>query len=161
MLQSAIKICLQQDTISGFSYSFSKALLEKLKKLREEDKLFKEGKLTLLAYSISTHLDEQINPMKKALQDMSDISGFEALIQVAEEFLTIFENAPINLDTSLYALGFSPRVWNGLVELKIKTISDLTNTPSSQLLKQRSFGKTCLQEVRNILKANGLFLKNE
>lgn len=74
---SQLQLLLQQDVISGFSYSFAKALLEKLKALKTEDRLEEK-----IARSVIIYLEIQ---MGQSLRKVDD------LIAVTEEFLSIFE----------------------------------------------------------------------
>jgi len=97
MSEQGLQLLLKDDVIVGFSYSFSKALLEKLKALKKEDRIFEEewkeaqnqdsSHLTEIARCVMEHLETQLN---------CDISGFnpdkvDCLISFAEEFLAIFE----------------------------------------------------------------------
>jgi hypothetical protein len=86
-----------QKVMSGFCYAFAKALLEKLKKLAGEDRVFKKKnanpnlctEMTEIAKSVISHLCDQLNLSEKTDYAPTDIT---TLITTAEEFLTSFEN---------------------------------------------------------------------
>ena len=98
---------LENDVINGFSPSFSKALLKKLKALKEEDRIFREGweqahengktlrasRLTEMAKYITVHLQTQLEyfSVTDTAINMALATEIEELISFAEEFLAIFE----------------------------------------------------------------------
>jgi hypothetical protein len=101
VMKQQLKVRLEQDVITGFSYSFTKALLGKLKQLKKEGRIFRdfEGKeesdsmysLTQIADSVLKHIDAQLGE--------SSIYGgscaatpdkVQQMIQTTEEFLAIF-----------------------------------------------------------------------
>ncbi len=110
-MELKLKLALQHDVINGFSYSYCRALLEKLKALKVERRVFEDNekaaecdeslkkgegyfatKLTPIAYSVIDALDEQIEGFR--LGDIPKPSQVDAAIAVAEEFLAIFEKKP-------------------------------------------------------------------
>lgn len=96
-----LELTLEQDVINGFSYSFTKSLLEKLKKLKKEDRVFEYGwkkateernpsDVTAIASVVISYLCDQIQtdlsvPRLKPI----DIDN---LIATSEEFLSIFSS---------------------------------------------------------------------
>lgn len=78
--------------MNGFCYNYSKALLEKLKELREKKRLFKPGPggcTTTIAEAVIRQLGNQggfsIAPRTNDDKDVVE------LIQATEEFLSIFK----------------------------------------------------------------------
>jgi len=96
-----LEMSFGHDVINGFSYSFSKALLEKLKQLKKEGRIFQEDtpckkieknlpiRITTIAETVIYYLTSQMN----LSCDSSPIrpSKIEELIKVSKEFLAIFE----------------------------------------------------------------------
>jgi DNA-directed RNA polymerase alpha subunit len=90
-----------------------------------------------------------------ALEHVSAKIGYIPKIEVPREILELpIENWDFDLDLSV-------RVCNCLLNGKVKTIGDLLSKTAEDLLKLRSFGKTCLQDVREKLGAKGLALRGE
>ena len=58
-------------------------------------------------------------------------------------------------------LEFSARVYNSLICDSVKYVSDLIECSPSDLLKIPNFGRLSLVEVREVLHAHGLRLKND
>lgn len=99
-----LELTLKQDVINGFSYSFTNSLLEKLKKLKEEDRIFKDGwekatevetrnhctsSITKIASVVINYLDDQIRA--GCGSDMKPTT-IDNLITTGEEFLSIFSS---------------------------------------------------------------------
>jgi len=101
-----LEFTLKKDVINGFSYSFTNSLLKKLKKLKEEDRIFVDGwkkaiedervsniNKTKIADLVIAYLVEQLLGA-----DLPDIrkshypSDIDNLIEVCEEFLSIFSS---------------------------------------------------------------------
>ena len=102
--QMQMQLLLKNDVINGFSYSFTKYLLNKLEKLSEEDRIFEDSKdeierakhnsvsrLTLIAESVATCLSRQLKLSEDTYYGYSQSKKITELINTAEEFLTIFE----------------------------------------------------------------------
>ena len=96
--QLQLQLILERDVISGFSYSFCRALVNRLKKLVDEDKAFEEGEQTDLFLNITNYLYEQI-PNTQGMRSYYDADEREDaerdaknLIASVEEFLAIFES---------------------------------------------------------------------
>lgn len=97
-------LCLSPDeTITGFNYAFTSALLRKLKELNLSNRLYQEssekngvGPITDTAASVISYLSQQVNFRLTKLDGVpggaqikhSDLCD---LIAHAEEFLAIFE----------------------------------------------------------------------
>lgn len=83
------ELLLEQDVITGFSYSFCKALLEKLNKLSKKyrNNFFENGRMELITESVINHLQHQLEINIAIHEDMNVIY----LMQTASEFLSIFE----------------------------------------------------------------------
>jgi len=89
---------MQRDVINGFSLYFSRKLLEKLKKIRSEGKIYKgkDGReITKITSSVLAHLAQQ---MKGELQNLIEsrmqiitADEIDEVISTTEEFLAIFE----------------------------------------------------------------------
>lgn len=95
-------LLLKQDVISGFSYSYCRALLDKFKELHATGRIFidneqaKENEeikcislLTPIADLVSSHLEDQISGFR--VGNAFYYSRIAEQIQIAEEFLAIFE----------------------------------------------------------------------
>ncbi len=94
----------QRAVMSHFCYGYTRALLNKLKKLQEEDRIFSDGledaqenatlghrnEFTSIADVVINHLTEQVSnsPFKG---DLTVPDGVEDYISLLEEFLAIFE----------------------------------------------------------------------
>jgi hypothetical protein len=90
---------LRQDIINGFSYSFTSSLLEKIKQLLAENRIFVDGnekckvdnndfhKLTPIAEITLNYLKEQL-PCDHP--ELSNVPRIEKCIALGEEFLQIF-----------------------------------------------------------------------
>ena len=101
--QIQIQLLLEDDVINGFSYSFTKTLLEKLKKLLEEGKAWdnqlitlldepaKQVKLTPVATCVIVYLSKQLNNTPLSPEGYSTPLDMEMLKRTTEEFLAIFE----------------------------------------------------------------------
>jgi len=101
-MKQETKLVLQKDVISGFSYSFAKALLNKLLELNESGKIFEAEdesisarpdsthNITDIAHSVISHLLSQIeiNISACSMMFMDEIGR---IISTAKEFLAIFE----------------------------------------------------------------------
>jgi hypothetical protein len=66
-----LQLTLRKDVINGFSYSFSKSLLDKLAELRKEENLYDKDeedstpkRMTPLVETICNYLNEQMSAMK-------------------------------------------------------------------------------------------------
>ncbi|MDO8510377.1 MAG: hypothetical protein Q7S15_02010 [bacterium] len=89
---------LEQDVINGFSYSFSRALLGKLKQLNREGRVFTRkvsdalaiGPVSEIADPVIQYLREQMRKSPEAVSQ-SDVDN---LIETTEEFLAAFEKSP-------------------------------------------------------------------
>jgi len=88
---------VQGDQITGFSYSFAKALTLKLKNLFKNGKVFEEGRndeseftrsFTPIAETVIVHLTDQL---KMSSEVEHKTKGIVKLIALAEEFLAVFE----------------------------------------------------------------------
>jgi uncharacterized protein YfkK (UPF0435 family) len=99
-------LVLKDDVIKGFSYSFSAALLKKLKEMKEKDQIFEKGikealefadksesGLTDMAYMVTDHLHNQISSHSGMPNTGTSMYPKEVdrLIALAEEFLAIFQ----------------------------------------------------------------------
>lgn len=93
-----LKLSLEQDQITGFSYSFCVALLKKLKTLIEEDRVFVDGNessmntnynysKTKIAGIVVYYLGEQISSERSSFGSFPEI---EALVNQTDEFLACF-----------------------------------------------------------------------
>ena len=84
------ELILKQDVITGFSYSFSSALLEKLKDLRTGDRIFKAKEcFSDIADVVINHLTEQLGiPTPTFGPSSTEVDKFISLV---EEFLAIFK----------------------------------------------------------------------
>lgn len=94
------KLVLSDDIITGFSYSFTSALLAKIKELEKENRIFEQGleeakknesnnlgsPLTLIAESTLCYLNEQI----RCNEEIGTPKDLAILIRCTEEFLAIF-----------------------------------------------------------------------
>jgi len=163
-METTVSLLLRQDSITGFSYSFSKALLEKLKKLKEGKRLFLKGKeLTPIAFAISEHLSNQISPSDPIIgvSDPVNPSEVDELISLAEEFLKTFEVEQATLDTPIKELRLSVRSRNALRKLSVNTLGEITHITEKSLLNIPQFGEGCLNEVKALLKEHGLSFKKE
>lgn len=60
---------------------------------------------------------------------------------------------------SVKSLDFSNRVLHCLKRNDILTVGQLVDTPPSVMMRWRSFGRSCLEEVRHVLAKSGLELK--
>lgn len=103
-MELKLKLQLKQDVITGFSYSFAKALLVRLAQLYEKDELWeyygeeKEERIsgqTILAQNLIYYLKEQI-PNSDWDNFREIISGFsrkecEQILRDAENFLRTFD----------------------------------------------------------------------
>jgi len=108
-----LELTLKQDVINGFSYSFTKSLLEKLKKLKEEDRIFIGGwekaieeekqhkknhlnidlNKTKIAKLVISYLVKQIlGEELPEIGDSKDPSDVDSLIEVCEDFLLTFSS---------------------------------------------------------------------
>ncbi|HTW96592.1 MAG TPA: hypothetical protein VMD74_02960 [Candidatus Methylomirabilis sp.] len=104
---TTLSLVLKNDVITGFSYSFSSALLRKLKEMNEKDQIFKKGLknalndakkniqsyLTDMAIIVAVHLHQQISVSSDIL-DLSTKNFPEEVnqfISFVEEFLAIFQ----------------------------------------------------------------------
>ncbi|MBI5306678.1 hypothetical protein HZB04_03805 [Candidatus Wolfebacteria bacterium] len=89
-----LKLVLKNDVINGFSYSFSKTILEKLKEVVRDDRMFKNTyssrRLTDIANTLVSHLYQQLCFYSSSF-NVNDEKTIKELIAVAEEFLAIFE----------------------------------------------------------------------
>lgn len=70
--------------IKGFSYEFTKALLEKLKELVRENKITTKAEKILVKIMLS-HLGSQLN------RQLDELDKIPETIKLVEEFLAIFE----------------------------------------------------------------------
>ncbi len=99
-MNQQMKLTLCQDVITGFSYSFTKSLLEALKKLRSKGTLFEDGEIppgdhsrmkpspltsTILYYLSKQTYGTGIGP------DCASLTDIDTLIKTTEAFLAIFE----------------------------------------------------------------------
>lgn len=98
--QLKLKICIPDGIISDFCYPFLKALLDKLKELEKEDRIFEDGvkiassarcscDLTNLAKVITNKIMSQIDLY--LISEMATPLEIKGLIDLTEEFLTTFE----------------------------------------------------------------------
>jgi hypothetical protein len=88
-------LSLKQDVITGFSFSFTKALLDKLKKLMKEERLFEQHEgyfkkeLTDIGMTVCRYLCDQLqnrcNPEDQTPENITE------LINTADEFLATFK----------------------------------------------------------------------
>jgi DNA-directed RNA polymerase alpha subunit len=173
-----MKLVLKPDVITGFSYSFTKALLEKLKVLRDEKRIFEEVEykqieetaklenrysLTSIAGSVIGHLQGQLFGSNQG-QELIEPKKVEELITTAEEFLESFflqQRRKDLQDIPIQDTDFSVRLKNSLEPLHINSLGELLSWSEADLLKVRGFGKTCLREVKRKLREYGLYLKND
>ncbi len=95
-----LSLKLRQDVITGFSYSFTKALVEKLKELLKKDNVFVDGNETAkthdgyfreteIAGIVTHYLCDQLQVQHS--DKAKNLIEVEKLISLAEEFLSIFE----------------------------------------------------------------------
>jgi TusA-related sulfurtransferase len=97
-MKQETKLVLQQDVIDGFSYSFTKALLNKLLELNESGKIFEvestrpdsAHNITDIAHSVISHLLSQIE-IDISVCSMMSMNEIGCIIETAKEFLAIFE----------------------------------------------------------------------
>jgi hypothetical protein len=92
---------LKDDVVNGFSYSFSAALLKKLKQLKKDDNLFKysntdhiQGPVTDIAEIVMHHLRGQISEHilpEDTPNDPISLNEVDRFILLVEEFLAIFQ----------------------------------------------------------------------
>ncbi len=152
---SELKLTLKQDEIRGFSYSFTRELVNKLETLYQEDALFEKGNdcssnkdnaysYTKLGIVITAYLTEQLQQIFPP-----NTYGVESMIQTGNDFLAIFEtevavvknsdNLEQNLhqfllqkfDRSSYPGGERKRAFNTLMCLGDKaTIKELLEIPN-------------------------------
>ncbi len=94
-------LVLEQDVISGFSYSFSYHLLNKIKSLKKEDRIFKKGWEAAVKNSdYSSDLTEIFSTVAFQLGTQLGLcftrspEGIEEFISCSEEFLAIFRTTP-------------------------------------------------------------------
>ncbi|MBX4210387.1 hypothetical protein KW783_00245 [Candidatus Parcubacteria bacterium] len=94
-MQQKIEMLLEQDVITGFSYSFTKCLLQAFKRLHDEKRVFLPGatgthkRLTDIAQSVMRHLSDQLS-FGRYDSGSSNDDEIRRLIMTAEEFLSIF-----------------------------------------------------------------------
>jgi hypothetical protein len=94
---------MRNDVVNGFSYSFSAALLKKLKQLKKDRILFKSEfayehptttyMLTDMAATTVSHLSLQISRHEHVLENsrVKSVNGVDEFILFVEEFLAIFQ----------------------------------------------------------------------
>jgi len=63
------------------------------------------------------------------------------------------------LDTKLVDLDISVRLANCLYGIKVRTVGDILDFSEADLMKQKSFGKKSLSELKNVLATKNLKLK--
>ena len=91
------------DVINGFSPSFTRALLEKLKELKKTQRLFTENKQpTLIATAVISNLEKQIFTEVVFNPNDGDIKWVDEIIKATEEFLTLFELAKASEPTMVF-----------------------------------------------------------
>lgn len=98
-MEQETRLMLEQDVINGFSYSFTKALLEKLLILKASNRIFKEelpgekssvDYITDIAHSVISYLISQVETTFSVSCTMS-LDEINDLIKTTQEFLAIFE----------------------------------------------------------------------
>lgn len=67
----------------------------------------------------------------------------------------------ITKKTSVFKLGFSTRIKNGLRERMVKTVADLTELTENQLLQTSNIGKKSVQEIKDFLEIHGFELRKD
>src|SRR5262245_44450541 len=83
----------------------------------------------------------------------------EGLLKVPDSrMLILVEEERHKLERSIDELGFSNRIQTCLVDLGVKTVGDLVQTPELSLVAKRNFGRKSLLEVRAKLAELGLSL---
>ena len=91
------------------------------------------------------------------------IYTFENLKEAVEEFESIISDLIIKErnedEISIYALGFSTRVYNALMRAKITVLEQLKNCSKFRLRKIRNLGVKGLEEIENVLKDFGIELE--
>lgn len=168
---------LQQDVITGFSFSFSSALLQKLKELRDENRVFEKdsARMTEIANVVMYHLDNQIPTGISCPQDMAEINN---VISICEEFLLVFTigkpaetlqkidsvvDPKLNLSEEVKALFFLPlesvvigahgniktKMVNMFSAQKIFSVAYLTAFSPEEIGKFRYFGPKCKEVLDN------------
>lgn len=73
----------------------------------------------------------------------------------------IDEYEPVNLDKPINIDDLSVRSYNCLFRANIRTLRNLTETTTGQLMELRNLGKRSLDEVIDYIHSNGLKLKDE
>lgn len=97
-MKQELKLTLEQDQITGFSYSFCTALLKKLKKLIEENRVFVDGNdactdrnynhnKTKIAGIVVSYLHEYVDSERCQYGSLPEILE---LVAHTEEFLACF-----------------------------------------------------------------------
>ena len=110
MKKSEQALTLKGNVITGFSYSFAQILLNKLKKLKEENRIFTEGLpvsqddddisssynhgTTSIASAVLHYLYEQVPYECNGSPDSTNSKEINRLIACADEFLTTFQQPP-------------------------------------------------------------------
>lgn len=86
MSKQSLRLSLEDDVINGFSYSFTKALLEKIKELVEQKRIFdKRNNLLPITETVLGYLAIQVRDCPPNTPE-----GIAELIATTEEFLAIF-----------------------------------------------------------------------
>lgn len=160
---------LEHDVITGFSYSFTKLLLEKLKGLMERKEMVKisenpnwykhkeyNGRFCHLPSTILFRLSEQI-PGAGIDCTSGNKKEVETLIETTEAFLAIFEEKKEN--TSIPLGIFTVRARNLLRKMEVYTWTELANLTEKEILSYQFIGKTTLRELKMELAKMGLSFK--
>jgi len=94
-MEQEMNLVLKTAVVNDFSFPFSKKLFEKLKKLKETNRIFKKGgdkTLTNIASSVIEHLGQQIKGnLEASPDDIVQTIGVDEFISTVKEFLAIFE----------------------------------------------------------------------
>ena len=95
--------------------------------------------------------------MQIEIHDSDSINTLYSIIDLVKSIILDKQRKADNL----LDYGFSCRTRNALYANKIATIEQLTLMYASQLKRMTGIGKTTLDEIRAILKKNGLKLQGD
>lgn len=107
---------IKEDMITGFSPVFTRRLLEKLKELKKEKRLWKEGigdhngfcPLAKIGAVVTGHLQDQLQ--SHDIGELASVTDIDDLIAATEEFLAMFEDLGDSSPTLNFANAIPPEV---------------------------------------------------
>ncbi len=139
-----------EDTRVGQKTNFDKLVLE----------IWTNGTVTpdMALVEAAKILRKHINPFVQYFEMSQETVEEEMAPEKGEEKSGVDEELASKLNTPVQDMELSVRANNCLESINVNTVGDLIKMHESDLLKVRSFGKTCLREIKRKLSDMGLSL---